>query len=81
MDDNIISFPGVNTDELNIEVGNDLDIDSVLSGLDKESLTELIVIGRNADDDVYFATTSANPEKIMWDLERAKFILLNAYLT
>lgn len=80
MDDNIITFPGTNDLDLDIEVGNDLDVDSVLGGLKEQALEELIVIGRNADDEIYFATTSANPEKIMWDLERAKFILLNAYM-
>ena len=80
MVDNVVKFPGVEEimDEDFDSVGPEVNIDDVLEGAKGSGLQDVILIGRNSEGQLYFASTHGSASKILYDLESAKYILMNA---
>lgn len=81
--DNVISFPGVDSDVFMISDYDDapgVSVEKVIEALNEKEFDDLIVIGRQSDGRFYFATTSGNIPDINWDLDKAKSILLSAMI-
>lgn len=79
--DNILKFPGVEEitmDEDFDSVGPQVSIDDVLEGAKGNGLEDIILIGRNGEGQLFFASTHGSASKILYDLESAKYILMNA---
>lgn len=80
MVDNIVKFPGVTeviTEDFD-SVGPEVNVDDVLEGAKGCGLEDLILIGRNEEGQLYFASTHGRASQVLYDLESAKFILMNA---
>jgi hypothetical protein len=50
----------------------DIEPDKVLEGAVGQSLSDVIVIGYDKDDTLYFAASSGDPCKTLWAIEQAK---------
>lgn len=84
MDDtNVVKFPGVETIDILEEVyGPSLKVSEVISGLQDKEFDDVVILGTyNLRDNLYFASTSGDPAKILWDLERAKHVLMNLFMS
>ena len=81
MDDNVVKFPGV--EEIPESVfGHSIEVSDVLSGLQDREFDDVVILGTyNQKDNLYFASTSGDPAKILWDLERAKHVLMNLFMS
>lgn len=54
----------------------DLPVERVLRKALEDGMTEVVVIGYDADGNDYFASSRASAEPILWHLERAKWRLM-----
>lgn len=83
MDDNVVKFPGVeNIDLLEEAFGPSIQVSEVLTGLQDREFDDVVILGTyNRKDNLYFASTSGDPAKILWDLERAKHVLMNLFMS
>lgn len=81
--DNVVKFPGVETiDLLEDSFGPSLQVSEVLEGLQGREFDDVVVLGTySSKDNLYFASTSGDPAKILWDLERAKYTLMNLFMS
>lgn len=80
--DNVVKFPGVETIELLEEAFGSPQVSDVLTGLQDREFNDVVVLGTYSDkENLYFASTSGDPAKILWDLERAKHVLMNLFMT
>jgi hypothetical protein len=81
--DNVVKFPGVETIELLEEAfGPSIEVSDVLTGLQDREFNDVVVLGTYSNkDNLYFASTSGDPAKILWDLERAKHVLMNLFMS
>lgn len=80
MEDNILKFPGVDeimSNDYEDDLGPKVTIEDILEGAKHKGLEDVILIGRDGDRRLYFASTTGNSEKILFDIERAKHILMN----
>lgn len=82
MDDNVVRFPGTNPETITEEdFGPKLEVETVIDGLKEREFDDIIVLGTwENSDNIYFASTSGNLPMINWQLEKAKFILMQASL-
>ena len=65
---NVVAFNGITSLNLNP--------DRVLQGALEAGLTEVVIIGFDADGEEYFATSLADGGDLLWHLERTKLKLL-----
>jgi hypothetical protein len=56
----------------------DVPCERILEGAQKAGLTEVVVLGFDADGNEYFASSVADGGDVLWHLERAKFRLLRS---
>lgn len=79
--DNVVKFPGV--EEIPESVfGPSIEVSDVLTGLQDREFNDVVVLGTySSKDNLYFASTSGDPAKVLWDLERAKHVLMNLFMT
>lgn len=77
MTDNVVKFPGVT--EIN-DLGDELPLDVVLEAARERNLEDVIILGTKPNGEFYFATTHPDYMQILWDLERAKTLLMAATL-
>lgn len=71
----IINFPG--TISSSLEDGLDeLPLEDVLNGATEANLKSTIIIGLDEDDNLYFSSQSNNIAKVLFQLEKAKLVLL-----
>lgn len=75
VEDNVLKFPGVETIDYDL-LGEDAPVDNVIDAAKEQDLTDVIVLGHKSDGELYFATTSADAKEILYDLEKAKFVLM-----
>jgi len=78
--DNILNFPGVTIPE-DVDydtVGPEVGVDDVLEGAKGNGLQDVTLLGRNSEGQLYFASTNGSASKILYDLESAKYIIMNA---
>jgi hypothetical protein len=81
-DSNVVKFPGVETIEAEDTFGPSIEVSDVLLGLQDREFNDVVVLGTYSDkDNLYFASTSGDPAKILWDLERAKHVLMNLFMS
>ena len=66
---NIVRFTG--------NTRHDIDPDLILSNAQKV-LKDVVVIGTTLEGTQYFATSKSDAKDIMWQLEAAKFMLMEA---
>jgi hypothetical protein len=59
----------------------DTDPSRVLAGAQDANLTEVVVIGVDADGEEYFASSQADGAAVLWHLERAKWRLMRMHET
>lgn len=80
---NVVKFPGVETIDLLEEAfGPSLKVSDVLEGLQDREFDDVVILGTySGKDNLYFASTSGDPAKILWDLERAKYTLMNIFMS
>jgi hypothetical protein len=86
MDDNVIKFPGA--EEIDFEAletalveEDKVKVEQAIQAALERNFDDVIIIGTYDDkDNTYFATTSGDPAKIIWDLERSKFLLMNSFV-
>ncbi len=64
------------TDETTLDVPVNLVLERALDA----SLTEVIVIGYDKNDELYFASASGDAPSILWAIEKAKETLLKQKL-
>lgn len=84
--DNIIKFPG--TEDVDLEelaealgISEDTPVETVLLNAAEREFDDIIIIGTyNNKGNTYFATTSGDPAKIIWDLERSKHLLMKSFV-
>lgn len=86
MTDNIIKFPGTEDEyDLNIldeQFGPSLEVEQVLEGLKDREFDDIVVLGTySTKSNLYFASTSGDPAKVLWDLERAKHVLMELFMS
>lgn len=86
MTDNIIKFPGSDEYDLNILEeqlgGPSLEVSEVLEGLKGREFDDIVVLGTySTKSNLYFASTSGDPAKVLWDLERAKHVLMELFMS
>lgn len=67
-DENVVMFTGITK--------NDFDPDFILEAA-KGKLEEVVIIGRTADGDEYFASSHADGGITLWHLARAQHRLMN----
>ena len=83
--DNIVKFPGVELTEVTSEdyddVGPEVNIDDVLEGAKGNGLQDVILIGRNEEGQLYFASTHGRASQVLYDIESAKYILMSMTFT
>lgn len=79
-EDNIIKFPGTVLDIVSEEqFGPSITVNDVIEGVKERDFDDVIVIGTwQGNDSIYFASTSGNLPLLNWQLEKAKFILMQA---
>ena len=58
------------------ETRQDIDAAKVLDGAKEAGLVSAVVIGRDADGYLYFASSVGDGGAILWDIEQAKHVLL-----
>lgn len=84
MDDNVVKFPGVEQieyNELEEMFNQDVELKSVFDAAIEKDFDDVIIIGTYNDKaNTYFASSSPDPAKIVWDLERAKFMLMSSFI-
>ena len=69
----LIDFPiGINEGETRL----DLDPDEALTGA-VGKLTEVVIVGYEADGSLYFASNRANGPDVLWLLKQAEQVLLD----
>lgn len=84
MSDNVVLFPG--TEEVDLEAVRDLygpsvEVQDAMNAAMERGFNDVIIIGTYTDkENVYFASTSGNPAKVLWDLERAKHVLMDLFM-
>lgn len=80
-DDNVLMFPG--TQGVNIPdedvLGPELDPKVLFDAALEHDLTNVVIAATTKEGNIYFASSSGNPEKILWELERAKYLLMLSY--
>lgn len=54
----------------------DLPVDRVLTAALEAGMTEVVIVGYDADGNDYFASSKASAEPVLWHLERAKWRLM-----
>ena len=83
MVDNVVKFPGVEDVFLEEEItGPSLEVSDILEGLQEKEFDDVVILGTyNSRDSMYFASTSGDPAKVLWDLERAKHVLMNLFMS
>lgn len=81
--DNVVKFPGVETIDLLEEAfGQSIQVSDVLNGLHDREFDDVVILGTySGKDNLYFASTAGDPAKILWDLERAKHVLMNLFMS
>lgn len=82
--DNVVKFPGVETIDLSglEEAFGSPQVSDVLNGLQDREFDDVVILGTyNNKDNLYFASTAGDPAKILWDLERAKHVLMNLFMS
>jgi hypothetical protein len=84
MDDNIVKFPGVEEveyTELEGLFGDHPNLLNVYEAAKERDFDHVIIIGTYEDkENTYFSSSNPDPAKIMWDIEKAKFMLLNSFM-
>jgi len=87
MTDNVIKFPGTEDSDLDLSLlenlaGPSLEVTEVLEGLKEREFDDIVVLGTYSDkSSLYFASTSGDPSKVLWDLERAKHVLMELFMS
>lgn len=69
MSDNVIPFGGITR--------HDTPVEEVTKWAGKAGLASVVVIGWDADGDMYFASSAADGGEVLWLLESAKKALLD----
>ena len=84
MSDNVVLFPG--TEGVDLEAIQDLfgpraEVQDAMNVAMERGFDDVIIIGTYTNkENVYFASTSGNPAKVLWDLERAKHVLMDLFM-
>lgn len=79
--DNVVKFPGVEEIPENI-FGHSTEVSDVLTGLQDKEFNDVVILGTYSDkDNLYFASTSGDSAKVLWDLERAKHVLMTLFMS
>jgi hypothetical protein len=68
MSANVVRFNGITKLELPVQ--------TILDKAAEAGLTEIVVIGIDADGDEYFASSQAGGPDVLWHLERARHKLM-----
>ena len=68
MSDTIIAFPG--------STKLDVSVERVLEAAERAKLTDIIILGWDADKQEYFAASMADGGTVLWLMERLKIRLL-----
>ncbi len=82
---NVVKFPGVETIETSYPeemFGPSIEVSNILLGLQEKEFDDVVILGTyNHKGSMYFASTSGDPAKILWDLERAKHVLMDLFMS
>jgi hypothetical protein len=83
--DNIVKFPGTEDIDLSLledaMYGPSIEVSEVLTSLQDREFDDIVVLGTyHGRQNMYFASSSGDPAKVLWDLERAKFVLMNMFM-
>lgn len=65
-----------NVTVLDLITSHDLPVERVLDAAQAANLTNVTVVGYDANGDFYFASTIADGPNVLWDLEKAKHALM-----
>lgn len=77
-DNNVVLFPGVQ-DVFEEELGAEVPIDKMFEAALEADLENVVISGTTKTGNIYFASTSGDPQKILWELERSKHLLMMTY--
>jgi len=56
----------------------DINVERVINGALEAKLDEVVIIGRNADGEFYFASSKSDGGAVLWQLETARLKLMGA---
>jgi hypothetical protein len=76
----VINFPGAEIPEADPVEGDKASIDKCLELATKRDLTEVFIIGRKTNGDVWFSTNNGDVGDMLFMLETAKAILIKEAL-
>lgn len=68
MSENVVEFTGITR--------LDLPVEKILKRAEEAGLTEIVILGYDADGDEFFSSSLADGGSVLWHLERAKHHLM-----
>lgn len=77
MTDNVVKFPGIT--EI-ADLGDEIPTNEFFQAAIDRNLTDVLILGYKPDGEFYFASATPDYMQILWDLERAKTLLMAATL-
>lgn len=78
-EDNVVKFPGVEEIEYAGVLGDKVEVEEMLNAALEHNLENVVISGTTKDGAMYFASTSGDPKDILWEIERAKALLMLSY--
>lgn len=81
-EDNVVKFPGVEEIAEGSGVfGDKLEVKVIFDSALELGLENVVVSGTTRDGAMYFASSSGDPKDILWEIERAKALLMLSYFS
>lgn len=79
VEDNVVKFPGVEEIDYSEILGAKVEVENLFNSALEIGLENVVITGTTKDGALYFASTSGDPKEILWELERAKNLLMLSY--
>lgn len=79
MEDNVVKFPGVEEIDYTEILGDKVQVEKLFEFALESGVEDVVLTGTTRDGGMYFASTSGDPKEILWELERAKTMLMLSY--